>query len=98
MLGHNLKGPYVQSSYPVNQFKWLRGARARDGAIYGVPSNADSVLKIIPSTGECQVIGGPFRGAWKWHGGVIGEDGNIYGTTTSGGAHGVGTFFVLPRP
>jgi hypothetical protein len=79
LMGENLKGPYVQTSYPTNQFKWLRGARAIDGAIYGVPSNADAVLKIIPSTGECKVIGGPFRGHWKWHGGVIAPDGNIYG-------------------
>ena len=78
-IGHHLKGPYVESTYPKNQFKWLRGARGRDGSIYGVPSNANTVLRIQPATGKCDIIGGPWPGHWKWHGGVMGPDGNIYG-------------------
>jgi hypothetical protein len=78
-MGHNLKGPYIETTYPKNQFKWLRGARGRDGAIYGVPSNANKVLRITPQTGVCEAIGGPWVGHWKWHGGVMGPDGNIYG-------------------
>lgn len=57
-IGHNLKGPYIETTYPKNQFKWLRGARGEDGAIYGVPSNANRVLRITPQTGECDAIGG----------------------------------------
>ena len=78
-IGHNMKGPYIETSLRKNQFKWLRGARGKDGAIYGVPSNANQVLRITPDTGECVAIGGPWPGLWKWHGGVMGRDGNIYG-------------------
>ena len=45
-IGHNLKGPYIETTYPKNQFKWLRGARGKDGAIYGVPSNANKVCMV----------------------------------------------------
>ena len=57
-IGQNLKGPYIETTYPKNQFKWLRGARGADGAIYGVPSNANKVLRIMPETGVCDTIGG----------------------------------------
>jgi hypothetical protein len=57
-IGQNLKGPYIETTYPKNQFKWLRGARGADGAIYGVPSNANKVLRISPETGVCDTIGG----------------------------------------
>eukprot|EP00959_Pyramimonas_sp_CCMP1952_P378139 7921151-Pyramimonas_sp.AAC.1 len=40
-------GPSVQSSMGKNRFKWLRGALCRDGCIYGIPSNADCVLRIV---------------------------------------------------
>uniref|UniRef100_A0A7S4Q9U4 DUF6923 domain-containing protein n=1 Tax=Alexandrium monilatum TaxID=311494 RepID=A0A7S4Q9U4_9DINO len=75
----DLRGPHVRSSLPGNRFKWLRGIRAGDGAIYGIPSNAEAVLKIVPSTQEVTTIGGPFKGQWKWHGGVLAGDGRIYG-------------------
>lgn len=69
----------VESSLPANQFKWLRGIAVQGGTtIYGIPSNADSVLKITPETQEVTTVGGPFRGQWKWHGGVLARDGNIY--------------------
>ena len=41
-LGKDLKG----------KFKWLRGQRALDGSIIGIPAHADAVLRIVPSTGE----------------------------------------------
>ena len=63
-IGHNMKGPYIETSLRKNQFKWLRGARGKDGAIYGVPSNANQVLRITPDTGECVAIGGPWPGLW----------------------------------
>ena len=70
--------PLVQTSLRRNQFKWLRGISS-NGAIYGVPSNADYVLKVDTRTMEVSMLGGPFKGIWKWHGGVLGEDGCIYG-------------------
>ena len=45
----------------------------------GIPCHADSVLKIVPETGEVTTIGGPFPGDWKWHGAVLASDGCIYG-------------------
>jgi hypothetical protein len=78
-IGPKLCHPIVQTSLKRNAFKWLRGICASDGNIYGVPSNADSVLKIDPRTDEVTTIGGPLKGQWKWHGGVLANDGNIYG-------------------
>lgn len=46
----SLCNPTVRSSMSRNRFKWLRGALARDRAIYGIPSNADCVLRIVPPT------------------------------------------------
>ena len=57
MLGA-LGGPSVRSSMAKNRFKWLRGALCRDGCIYGIPSNADCVLRIVvphPGAGEPRV-------------------------------------------
>ena len=69
------------------QFKWLRGVTTPD-AVYALPSNASSVLKIsTDAEGETKVVQvpfGPFKGqekGWLWHGGVMGADGCIYGGT-----------------
>merc|ERR1712048_199564 len=61
------------------QWKWHGGVLAGDGCIYGIPCNAESALKIDPSTGQVTTIGGPFAGAQKWYGGLLGHDGAIYG-------------------
>ena len=51
-----------------------------DGAVYAIPSHANGVLKIYTdSAGETQVttIGNHLGNAkWKWHGGVLGLDGD----------------------
>jgi len=62
-----------------------------DGAaIYGIPCNAHAVLKIVPRTGEVTTLRNFIRsdgstgvnpdlpGRWKWHGGQLAPDGNIY--------------------
>lgn len=65
------------------KFKWLRGQQEED-ALYCIPAWADTVLKIIPSTGEVSEISLPEEpeglcdGPWKWHGSARGGDGNIY--------------------
>ena len=56
MVG-SLCGPTVQSSMGKNRFKWLRGALARDGCIYGIPSNADCVLRIVTGRYRCKPAG-----------------------------------------
>jgi len=89
----------VRSSLRRNQFKWLRGVTAADSrygdgaAIYGIPSNANAVLKIVPRTGQvttlsswCEEVDGKgvfkwnpqLPGRWKWHGGVVAANGSIY--------------------
>ena len=57
-----------------------------DGAIYGIPAHADTVLKIIPGDEpEIREIGGPLRtgkhrtdGKYKYLGGVLAHDGCVY--------------------
>ena len=52
-----------------------------------MPSHAESVLKIVPQTGEVKTIGGPFPDAacsfrgrkFKYGGAVVAPNGNIYG-------------------
>ena len=93
-VGRALKGPFVKSSLPANQLKWLRGIRApANGCIYGIPANANSVLKIDPakcapalelgdaSSDGLRLLGDGeafLRGRWKWHGAALGGDGNVY--------------------
>ena len=62
--------------------KWQNGFEGKDGCIYGIPLNAESVLKIVCATGETRTVtgpgGDPLRGNSKWEGGVVGNDGAIY--------------------
>ena len=78
-----LIGPYVECSMKKNRFKWLRGIRDANGHIYGLPCNADRVLRVIPSEDaavdpEIALIGDSFTGNWKWHGACLAADGAIY--------------------
>ena len=80
-----LIGPWVTTSLKRNQFKWLRGIACPDGCIYGLPSNANSVLKITPNEDpekvEVSIIPGPTDGSmlgrWKWHAGELASNGCI---------------------
>lgn len=84
-IGPKLIGPMVTTSLKRNTFKWLRAIRAEDGVIYGIPSNADRVLKITPSSDpksvedKVELIGPSFSGIpWKWHGAQLATNGKIY--------------------
>ena len=44
-----------------------------------MPQCAEAVLKINPYTQAVTQIGKLEPGGWKWHGGVTGRDGCIYG-------------------
>jgi hypothetical protein len=49
-------------------------------AIYGIPFNASSVLRIDPIAWEATLVGDVSSiGAMKWRGGAVGKDGSIYG-------------------
>ena len=45
----------------------------------GIPQCAVSVIKIDPKAQQVTTIGELPAGGWKWHGGVTGPDGCIYG-------------------
>jgi hypothetical protein len=76
----DVRGKDYPSSIKGGKFKWLRGARARNGDMFGIPSNGNNVLR-ISKTGEIDTIGDPneLKGHWKWHGGVLAANGNLYG-------------------
>ena len=57
--------------------KWFGGIFAeKNGCIYGIPHNANAVLKINPETDECTILGeGQLpAGEWKWYGGLANKD------------------------
>ncbi|KAJ8611273.1 hypothetical protein CTAYLR_004137 [Chrysophaeum taylorii] len=65
------RGAFVSNALQRKRLKWLRGVAAH-GAIYGIPANADRVLKIVPSTGEVSVVGPRLESKrWKYHGAVV---------------------------
>eukprot|EP00804_Cyclotella_cryptica_P019297 CCRYP_006189-RC/>CCRYP_006189-RC protein AED:0.04 eAED:0.04 QI:4178/1/1/1/1/0.75/8/136/603 len=53
------------------------GILGADGCIYGIPHNANGVLKIDPTTQEVTILaeGTLPDGQWKWHGGLASSDG-----------------------
>jgi len=56
--------------------------------MYGIPSWAETVLRIDPKNElepvtELMHPDGPMKGEWKWHGGVMANDGHIYGVPCS---------------
>ena len=51
---------------------------ARDGCVYGIPCDADGVIRIDCSSESVTTFGGPWAGREKWEGGVVGEDGCLY--------------------
>jgi uncharacterized repeat protein (TIGR03803 family) len=79
--------------------------RASDGNFYGTTQSggaysSGTVFRITPTGQETVVYSfGAAMGDGNTPSSLIqGSDGNIYGTTTSGGTQGIGTFFMLPRP
>ncbi|CAB9499928.1 expressed unknown protein [Seminavis robusta] len=51
-----------------------------DGCIYVIPQSAWHVLRIDPTTDECQFVGPTLEGKYKFYGGIVGKtDGAIYG-------------------
>ena len=80
-------GPFlsdvVTSSLKRNEFKWLRAIRDRNGVLWGLPSNANRVIKITPQGKHAEKIEfvGPdlYPGTiWKWHGAQLATNGKIY--------------------
>lgn len=76
----------VGPEFPRERQKWLRGVLANDGCIYTVPCCSNKVL-VIDTNGDEPTfsflhpppeIALAFESTWKWHGGVLGLDGNVY--------------------
>lgn len=61
----NIPGPKVSTLGGEMQqlkgdWKWHGGNLGNDGMIYGIPCNANSVVKVNPRTSEVTTIGGPW--------------------------------------
>lgn len=60
--------------------KWHRSIVANDGCIYGIPFDAQRVIRFNPSHNETTLIGESYDDNSKWWGGCLGNDGNVYCT------------------
>jgi hypothetical protein len=63
---------------PDLQFKWLGGSYGADGNIYGMPSDATSILKIDTEKHQAFTFGEVSPDKNKFQGGVLGNDKCIY--------------------
>ena len=81
------RAPYDDDT--VSRYKWLGGSMGADGNIYGMPSDASSVLKIdveadrVTTFGQIESSrlnedGSPYVEKNKWQGGVLARDGFVY--------------------
>ncbi len=53
------------------QYKWLGGSYGADGCIYGMPSDATTILRIDPIKNEATTFGIVSEKINKWQGGVL---------------------------
>jgi len=68
-------------SYDVDEvmrYKWLGGCLGLDGNVYGMPSDASSILRINTNTDYVTTFGVVSGEKNKWQGGVLAPDGHIY--------------------
>ncbi|KAL3793059.1 hypothetical protein HJC23_003067 [Cyclotella cryptica] len=85
--------PIQRAEYDVDgvrRYKWLGGSLGADGNVYGMPSDATSVLRIniendevntfgyVKSSCDNGETGGGYLEKNKWQGGVLGKDGFVY--------------------
>mmetsp|Transcript_25075 Transcript_25075/g.37500 ORF Transcript_25075/g.37500 Transcript_25075/m.37500 type:complete len:560 (-) Transcript_25075:210-1889(-) len=53
------------------QYKWLGGSVGADGCIYGMPSDATTILRIDPIKNQATTFGSVSKTINKWQGGVL---------------------------
>jgi len=58
---------------PDLQYKWLGGSYGADGCIYGMPSDATTILRIDPITNTATTFGRVSNTNNKWQGGVLSQ-------------------------
>lgn len=58
---------------PDLQYKWLGGSYGADGCIYGMPSDATTILRIDPIKNEATTFGTVSSSINKWQGGVLSQ-------------------------
>lgn len=66
------RGGFVTNALQRKRFKWLRGVSVGQ-AVYGIPANADRVVKLSTRSGKLECVGPmvcPGR-RWKYHGAVV---------------------------
>mmetsp|Transcript_17566 Transcript_17566/g.26589 ORF Transcript_17566/g.26589 Transcript_17566/m.26589 type:complete len:542 (+) Transcript_17566:48-1673(+) len=70
------RAPYDHDQ--VTRYKWLGGSTGRDGNIYGMPSDASSILRIDTKKDIVTTFGRVGGEKNKYQGGTLGNDGLIY--------------------
>ena len=63
---------------PDLQYKWLGGSYGADGCIYGMPSDATTILRIDPIKNEATTFGTVPSSINKWQGGVLSSIDNCF--------------------
>jgi hypothetical protein len=58
--------------------KWVEGVLGRNGLIYAIPYDADSVLEIDPDNHALSLFGNLGGAPCKWYGGALAPNGKIY--------------------
>jgi hypothetical protein len=71
LVHHYAQPPQKHSHFPTVVW-WFGGLVGSDRCIYGIPQNANGVLKINPVTQDCTILGDGVLGdgMWKWHSGL----------------------------
>ena len=68
-----------------------------DGFIYCIPQAAEHVMKIDPRTDNISFLGPAFPGVNKWYGGLLLNDGAIYGICQNATGKRTNIFHYLPQ-
>jgi len=74
----------VSTNMNLQDSGWIGGVYSSiSNKMYLIPYHAKQVLEINPQTLHCRLIGSKYAGGCKWSGGVLGDDGCIYGIPCS---------------